>query len=189
MANETRKMSFDLGVRIRTVRKGYGLSQRELARRSGVTNGTISLIEQNKMSPSVASLKKILDGFPMSLSEFFGHDNQPEQQRFFAADEFSELAGNGVSNRQVGANLANRMLQINHERYGPGADSGEEMLIHAGEEGGIIIRGRIEVSVGGHRRVLGPGDAFYFSSRIPHRFRNLGDEVCEFVSAVTPPSF
>ena len=52
----------------------YGLSQRELAKRAGVTNGMISLIEQNRVSPSVSSLKKVLDGIPMSLAEFFTLD-------------------------------------------------------------------------------------------------------------------
>jgi len=33
----------------------YGMSQRELAKRAGVTNGLISL-EQNRVSPSVHSL-------------------------------------------------------------------------------------------------------------------------------------
>ena len=38
-------------------------------------------------------------------------------------------------------------------------------------------------------RMLGPGDAFYFDSRLPHRFRNPGNEECEVVTACTPPSF
>jgi mannose-6-phosphate isomerase-like protein (cupin superfamily) len=63
------------------------------------------------------------------------------------------------------------------------------MLTHDAEEGGIIIRGRLEVTVGDQVRVLGPGDAYYFDSRTPHRFRNIGDEECEVVSANSPPSF
>ena len=50
----------DVGARLRMVRDRFGLSQRELAKRAGVTNGTISLIEQNRVSPSVSSLKKCL---------------------------------------------------------------------------------------------------------------------------------
>ena len=38
-----------------------GLSQRELAKRAGVTNSTISLIESNGTNPSVGALKRILD--------------------------------------------------------------------------------------------------------------------------------
>ena len=64
----------DIGSRLQAVRKSKGLSQRELAKRVGVTNSTISLIEQNKVSPSVSSLKKVLDGVPMSLAEFFTLD-------------------------------------------------------------------------------------------------------------------
>jgi mannose-6-phosphate isomerase-like protein (cupin superfamily) len=37
--------------------------------------------------------------------------------------------------------------------------------------------------------VLEAGDAYYFSSSTPHRFRNVGDEVCEIISASTPPTF
>jgi transcriptional regulator with XRE-family HTH domain len=52
-------MSYDVGARLKHVREMQGLSQRELARRAGVTNGLISLIEQNRVSPSVGSLKKV----------------------------------------------------------------------------------------------------------------------------------
>src|SRR5882757_4920110 len=53
-----RLMTIDVGARLRGIRTTFGLSQRELARRAGVTNGLISLIEQNRVSPSVSSLKK-----------------------------------------------------------------------------------------------------------------------------------
>ena len=41
----------------------------------------------------------------------------------------------------------------------------------------------------GETRVLNPGDAYYFTSAIPHRFRNTGSEACEIISASTPPTF
>ena len=60
-------MNIDVGVHLKAVRQMHGLSQRELAKRAGVTNGTISLIEQNRVSPSVSSLRKVLAGIPLSL--------------------------------------------------------------------------------------------------------------------------
>jgi mannose-6-phosphate isomerase-like protein (cupin superfamily) len=75
------------------------------------------------------------------------------------------------------------------ERYAPGADSGKILLQHQGEECGIVIRGQLEVTVGAEKTVLGPGDAYSFDSREPHRFRNVGAEPCELVTACTPPSF
>lgn len=179
----------DIGARLRRLRELHGLSQRELAKRAGVSNATISQIEQNRASPSVGSLKKVLDGIPVSLSEFFAADEPKHEQVFFAAAELVEIAGGGLSFRQVGRDLAGRALQIIHERYAAGADTGQTLLRHAAEEGGVVIKGRIEVTVGDQRKVLGPGDAYYFDSRLPHRFRNLGDEEVEIVSACAPPSF
>src|SRR6201984_3610512 len=92
-------MSIDVGARLRSVRTSFGLSQRALARRAGVTNGLISLIEQNRVSPSVSSLKKVLDGVPMSLSEFFTLDLSAPPQAFFGAEELLELGNPRVSLR------------------------------------------------------------------------------------------
>ncbi|WP_119462378.1 cupin domain-containing protein [Rhodospirillaceae bacterium SYSU D60014] len=183
------RAEFDVGARLRILREMHGLSQRELAKRAGVSNAIISLIEQNRSSPSVGSLKKVLDGLPISLAEFFAVDPAPRPRVFFNADELVELAGGRISYRQVGPDLAGRALQILHEHYAPGADTGEAMLHHESEEGGVVIRGRLEITVGDQSRVLGPGEAYYFDSRLPHRFRNLGEEECEVVSACTPPSF
>lgn len=179
----------DVGARLRALRERHGLSQRELARRAGVSNAAISLIEQNGTSPSVGMLKKVLAGLPVSLAAFFAGDEPRAEQIFFAAGELVEIAGGRLSYRQVGRDLSGRALQILHERYAPGADSGEQPLSHEAEEGGVVIRGSIELTVGAQRRILGPGDAYYFDSRQPHRFRNLGEEEAVIVSACTPPSF
>ena len=53
----------------------------------------------------------------------------------------------------------------------------------------VVVTGRIEITVGGRKRVLGPGDAYYFDSTLPHRFRNPDDEECVIISANTPPTF
>jgi mannose-6-phosphate isomerase-like protein (cupin superfamily) len=185
------EVSIDVGAHLRAVRTMYGLSQRELAKRAGVTNGLISLIEQNRVSPSVSSLKKVLDGIPMSLADFFTLDLGSSTQVFFQGSELLDLSGGNpaVSLRLVAARRPHRQMSILHETYAPGADTGAEMLRHKGEEGGIVLRGRVEVTIGSSTRVLGPGDAYYFASDVPHRFRNPGVEPCELVSASTPPTF
>jgi transcriptional regulator with XRE-family HTH domain len=182
-------MSLDVGSHLKAVRQMYGLSQRELAKRAGVTNGLISLIEQNRVSPSVSSLKKVLDGIPMALADFFTLDLAGKPQVFFPREELSDIGTANVELRLVGGRLAKRNMSILHERYAPNADTGEEMLTHPGEEGGVIVRGKIELTVGGEARTLAAGDAYYFRSSLPHRFRNTGRDDCEIVSASSPPTF
>lgn len=188
----------DIGGRLRAVREARKMSQRDLATRAGLTNGAISLIEQNKSSPSVASLKALLDAIPMTMSEFFAEvESAGAPKYFYSSNEFVELSprdiglGKGaaqLSLRQVG-NASDHSLQVLHEHYPPGTDTGPDMLEHEGEEAGIVVSGQIEVTVGEQVRVLKQGDGYLFDSRIPHRFRNIGDGDCVIISACTPPSF
>ena len=134
-------MSLDVGAHLKAVRQMYGLSQRELAKRAGVTNGLISLIEQNRVSPSVSSLKKVLDGVPMALADFFTLDLTGKPQVFFPKEELADIGTASVELRLVAGRLPKRSMSILHERYAPGADTGEEMLTHVGEEGGVVVRG------------------------------------------------
>jgi transcriptional regulator with XRE-family HTH domain len=182
-------MTIDIGTRLRHVRLMHGLSQRALAKRANVTNSTISLIESNATNPSVGALKRILDGIPIGLAEFFSFEPTPSPQAFYTAEEFVEIGKGNISFRQVGQMTVGRKLQILKECYQPGADTGKVPLTHEGEEGGIILSGRLEVTVDDERRVLGPGDAYYFESRRLHRFRCVGDVPCELISVCTPPTF
>ena len=180
----------DIGARLQLVRKSKGLSQRELAKRVGVTNSTISLIEQNKVSPSVSSLKKVLDGIPISLADFFTMDlADTGDSPFYAAGDQPDVGNNDIHYFLVGQHRANRQMCILREVMPPGSDTGETMLSHDGEEGGVIVQGQVELTVGDQVRVLGPGEAYYFESRQPHRFRNIGRDEAILVSANTPPTF
>jgi transcriptional regulator with XRE-family HTH domain len=179
----------DIGRRLRAIRSERGMSQRQLARVSGVANATISQIEAGRLNPTVSMLKKVLDGFPISLSEFFADDFDASERIFFRSEQLTEIGDGGVSYRQVGANLQNKSIQLLKECYQPGATTGRHALRHEGEECGIVLSGRLEVTVADQASVLGPGDAYYFKSNQPHQFRNPGSEPCELISACTPPSF
>ena len=182
-------MDQEIGARLKMIRGRLELSQRQLARQSGVANATISQVESGKINPTVSMLKKILDGIPMGLGEFFSDDLQPQERKFFRADELIEIAEGGVSYRQVGAHLANKSIQLLKECYQPGAGTGRHELTHEGEECGIVLNGRLEVTVRDEVAVLGQGDAYYCKSSLPHQFRNVGNEICELITACSPPSF
>ncbi|WP_372885851.1 cupin domain-containing protein [Shimia sp.] len=187
---------FDVGARLKEIRQQFGLSQRQLAESAGVPHGQISMIETNRSSPSVASLRKILGGFGISMSEFFEPDAVTTSQVFFKPDELRDLTsllyqGNAAAQqkitiRQVG-DAKMHGLQILQERYEAGADTGDAMIEHESSEGGIVIAGEIEVTVGSVTSVLKAGDSYLFNSREPHRFRNVSDRAAEVISACSPP--
>ena len=184
---------FDVGNRLRALRTAQGFSQRQLADAAGVPHGQISMIETNRSSPSVASLRKILGGLGLGMAEFFEPESPAGQAVFFRADDLSDLTsrlyhsqGGKIALKQVGDARAHG-LQILHETYEPGADTGETMLAHDASEGGIVVSGCVEVTVGAKVSVLKAGDAYLFDSRTPHRFRNTSKTQAVVISACTPP--
>jgi len=181
-------MSVDVGRRLRGVRTAFGLSQRELAKRAGVTNGMISLIEQDRVSPSVGSLQKILAAFPMTMAEFFTRDMETQETMVFRAGDLPNVGTGTIQYCLVAASRRDRKMSILAETYQPDSDTGEDLLTHSGEEGGVVTEGELELTVAGKTWLLGPGDAYYFDSRLPHRFRNTGSVPARVVSANSPPT-
>jgi transcriptional regulator with XRE-family HTH domain len=177
----------DVGPRLTYLRNLYGISQRELARRAGMTHGAVSLIERNESSPSVGSLRRILDSFSITLSDFFALQMEEQEKVFFSANELAQVGVGGVSLLQVGQNLKGRPLQVLLERYPPGAATAFKPYAQVGEEGGVIIQGEIEATIGGSTRTLRKFDAYLIPSRLAHRFYNSSREECLIVSACTPP--
>lgn len=188
--------AFDVGARLRELRLNQGLSQRQLAEAAEVPHGQISMVETNKSSPSVATLRKILGGLGVTMSEFFEPEANQTGEVFFTPGQLKDLTSKIYSDRtdtigrltlkQVG-NARDFGLQILHETYEPGADTGPDMLSHPASEGGIVILGELEVTVGDRVRILKAGDAYLFNSLEPHRFRNISDRVAVVVSACAPP--
>jgi transcriptional regulator with XRE-family HTH domain len=182
-------MSIEVGKQLKAVRTAFGLSQRELAKQAGVTNGMISLIEQDRVSPSIGSLQKILTALPITMAEFFTRDMEGREQVVFRAGELPDVGAGEIRYCLVAASRHDRNMSILSETYEPKTDTGVDLLSHSGEEGGVLVEGELELTVAGKTWVLGAGDAYYFDSRLPHRFRNTGNVPARLVSANTPPSF
>jgi transcriptional regulator with XRE-family HTH domain len=166
------------------------LGVRELAARSGISHSTISLIERDRMSPSIDTLGAVLDALGTTLPGFFSdlQSSLPYTPFYSSADLIEIGKADTISYRVIGLDHPNRQMLMLHERYAIGADTGEEFT-HAAQEAGMVLSGAVEVTVGNQKRILGAGDGYYFDSRLPHRFRNVHDGPSEIVSAITPPTY
>ncbi|UXN67179.1 cupin domain-containing protein (plasmid) [Phyllobacterium sp. A18/5-2] len=179
-----------IGIKLREMRRRRDLGLRELAARSGISHSTISLIERDKMSPSIDTLSAVLDALGTTLPGFFSDlQSSLPYTPFYGSDELVEIGKvETISYRVIGLNHPNRQLLMLHETYAVGADTGEAFA-HAAQEAGMVIGGAVEVTVGGQKKILKKGDGYYFDSRLPHRFRNVSEEKSEILSAITPPTY
>jgi transcriptional regulator with XRE-family HTH domain len=85
------------------VREKAGLTQRELAKRSGVANATISLIEQEAHAPSLASLHRILGAVPISIADFFAIPTSQKNVLFYDAGDLAVVSRGAADLRVLGS--------------------------------------------------------------------------------------
>lgn len=178
----SKPLSNNLGERLQAVRKQQGLSQRELARRAEVTNSTLSMIEQGKVSPSVSSLDKILAAIPMSLHDFFS-DNLALTSPVFREGDFVKVQKDGTEDDIMPLTEAGRDgVYLTKQRYAPGAHIASEWMIRKGFIGGIVIAGRLTLKLEGNEFELEAGEGFHFSLHRSHSLSNCGQQDCVVIS-------
>lgn len=64
-------ITFEFGRRIKELRTDTGLSQEKFALKIGMDRTYYASVESGKRNISICNIKKIADGFNMSLSELF----------------------------------------------------------------------------------------------------------------------
>jgi transcriptional regulator with XRE-family HTH domain len=184
--SENHAVALGVGARLKVVREQAGLSQRELARRAGVTNVTISLIEQESHAPSLASLHRILTAIPISMAEFFALPTSKQDVLFYDYADLAVVVRGGADLRVLGAERRDKKLQLFFERYAPGASTGESAIVHDGETAAVVVEGSVELEVGGQRRRIDAGGGFQLLGKQPYRLTNVGRRTAVVVCACTP---
>ncbi|MFL0808967.1 MAG: helix-turn-helix domain-containing protein [Agarilytica sp.] len=175
-------LSDTVGARLQSLRQKFGLSQRELARRAEVTNSTLSMIEQGKVSPSVGSLEKILHAFPISLQEFFSESIE-WTPTVVAAEDFVLVEKGEAELRILPLTIGNKRdsTYMAEQVFAPGANMNSQWMIHNGFIGGIVQAGCIDLHLDGVVFNLKTGDGFNFSLHRDHSFVNRSDVPCKIV--------
>lgn len=177
------------GKRLAELRQASGLSQRRVAELSGLTHSAISTIEQDKVSPALSTLQKLLKVYGLSLSAFFSEPESTALPRIVVdREDLIEIGSQGVSLLMVNNGNPQRTLSMMLETYQPGATTGEKIR-HAGEETGTVLEGDIILTVNGEDFALTAGQSYVFDTGLPHSFYNPGSACCRIVSAHTPTTF
>jgi transcriptional regulator with XRE-family HTH domain len=183
----------DIGTRLRQERDRVQISQRELARRIGLSASMISQIESGQSKPSVSTLYAIVSELGVSVDDIFrggngaaasadaGGDNGPGPSADHGA--MVRLEDRHVIDLDSGVRWE-RLTTHEHEDvdflhviYDVGGSSGSdvELMRHSGREYGVVLEGRLGVQLGFEEYALGPGDSIAFDSTQPHRLWNIGD--------------
>jgi transcriptional regulator with XRE-family HTH domain len=180
---------FDLGGRLRWLRRSQKLTLRELAQRASVTESFLSQVERGVTSPSVASLQRIARGLGLSIAELFTSSSSAGRVVRASDRRRVEYTGLGAVDEFLTPASAAR-LQVIMSRIQPGGGTGAEPYTHeSDEEVLVVMEGELDVWVADEHYHLDAGDTITYSSRLPHRNQNRGSGMATVMFCLTPPSF
>ncbi|MEW6567642.1 MAG: cupin domain-containing protein [Chloroflexota bacterium] len=162
----------DVGDRLRRLRGERGYSVRALAERSGLAVNTISLIENDRVSPSVSTLQQIAFALGEPITAFFEQEREVRTVIFGPAGRRPIVHFAHGTLEDLGTQLAGARLLPLMVRLEPAADSGEVPIVHTGLEFVFCIAGRLEYVIEDQVYAMQEGDSLVFEAHLPHRWRN-----------------
>lgn len=161
-----------LGEKIKAIRKGKGIKIKQLSSRSGLTESSISMIENGKISPSITTINKIAMALGVHPIEFFEIERHKrwtvtrknERERLkISAENFLEY---------LSKEKANDNIEIYVSNLGPDQKSYEERLNQEGGKFCLVLKGTIDVELGNELISLNENDTLIFDSMIPHLWKS-----------------
>ncbi|ADW18442.1 transcriptional regulator, XRE family [Desulfobulbus propionicus DSM 2032] len=178
---------FDLGARIKAVRKKQGLSQKELAEKAGVTPSSISQIEKNLIYPSLPALFRLAESLSIGVASFFeglaaeakGCVYRGSEGTGAALDKAPKGMVEGV--RLLPPDLGETAIETYLLKIEPSCKLFNHFFSHKGEEMGYLLSGSLAVWVNGQRQEAGAGDLIYLRKETPEQWENSGDCVAELL--------
>lgn len=182
------KSSSMLGVRIRHARRVVHMTMTQVAAKAGCSESLISKIENGQATPSLSMLHRIAVALDTNIAALTTEDAPLDSPVLRQGKRPVIQTGGGIALERLVLAKRGGLLQANIHIVQPGVET-DGQIVHAGEEVGYLMEGRIELLLGGERHLIQAGDAFTFSSQIPHGYRNTGSTVARILWVNTPATF
>lgn len=177
-----------LGVRIRHARRVAHLTLTQVAARAGCSESLISKIENGQATPSLAMLHRIAAALDTNIAALTTEEAPLDGPVLPQGKRPVMQTGGGIALERLVLAQRGGLLQANIHIVQPGVET-DGQIVHAGEEVGYVLEGRIELLLGDERYPMQAGDAFTFSSQVPHGYRNTGRTVARILWVNTPATF
>lgn len=178
---------FDLGGRIKTLRKKQGISQKELAEKTGVTPSSISQIEKNVIYPSIPALFRLAESLSVEVTAFFQGLPTARQGCVYRSEERVGIAlekttkGIIEGERLLPPDLQDLRVEPYLLHLAPGAKLNGHFFNHKGEEMGYVLTGELALHAGGQRQEARAGDLVYLKEFSPEQWENTSTSNVEFL--------
>jgi transcriptional regulator with XRE-family HTH domain len=162
-----------VGQNIKRLRSRRNLSLEALSKLSGVSRAMLGQIELGRSVPTINVVWKIASAFDVPFSTLIT-SHETEQLRFLPASQTKLLTSvtGEFSSRALFPFDGERRTEFYEIRLKPGSIEQADAHAVGTVENLVVVKGALEISIGGETQLLSPGDAIVFQADKPHSYRN-----------------
>ena len=179
---------------IQALRKKKKITLKQLSEMTNISVNYLSQMERGIANPSIGKIKKVTDALGVTFMSLGVNPAKEPEKKTKAEILRRDMRKMLVYPRSETKNYLltpdlQRKLEVILSEANPGEQDNGEWLSHEGEEFGLVLEGKLEVTVEDEVYILEAGDSIYFKSDILHRQEAVGDTPCKCIWVITPPSF
>jgi transcriptional regulator with XRE-family HTH domain len=176
---------YNIGAKIKELRRSKKLKLQDVANETGFSTALISQIENNNVSPPIATLSKIAHFFDVKIGHFFNENEDDSPYEVLRNNERTVIpkvvSKDGTSHGYFYESLSVRkknkkmdpfLITLNEKV------TNTDTYSHNGEEFLFVMKGTAELLLDDQRIILNEGDSVYFDANLRHRLLSSAcDEV------------
>jgi transcriptional regulator with XRE-family HTH domain len=180
---------FQIGNVIKSFRLAKNMTLKQLAEKTSLTAAYISKLENEKVSPSIQTLKTIADCLHINMTDFFENDliNDP---CINPSETWTKklVKGWNADVRQMVKLVGNKKMQPFFTVIPPNGGA-HDHYAHPGEEFVYVLEGILTLDLNGKTSEIKPGTLAYFSALVPHTWINNTKKPVKMIWVCSPPSW
>ncbi len=182
---------YNIGKKLKELRKSKKLTLQDVANETGFSAALISQVENENISPPIATLSRIAKFYDVKMGHFFSDGEEECRFEIIRANERKMvprvISQDGTSHsyfyESLSRNKKNKrmdpfFLTLNDIAANTGTYS------HDGEEFLFVMKGSAELILEEQRIILYEGDAAYFDSTLKHRLLSTGNGEVKVMAVV-----
>lgn len=181
---------YNIGSKIKELRTAKKLTLHDVASETGFSTALISQIENNHVSPPIATLSKIAQFFDVKIGYFFAETEECPFEVLRAHERSAiprVISKDGTNHGYFYESLSVRkknkkmdpfLLTLNEQV------ANTETYSHNGEEFLFVLKGKAELLLDNQRIVLEEEDGVYFDATLKHRLLSLSSEEVKVLAVV-----
>ncbi len=183
---------YNIGPKLKSLRLAKKLTLQSVAKETGFSPALISQIENNNVSPPIATLSRIAKFFDVKIGIFFAEAEEECKFEVVRKDERREVSRViSPTGSRHGYSYESLSFHKQNKKMEPFIITLNDMVSeyttysHEGEKFLFILKGTAEVLLDDEHVIMGEGDSIYFDSTMKHRFLSKDGSEVKILSIVT----